>query len=427
MASAIPQLNGARAPSESVAYLVLRYGFAIVAVATALALTLIIRRGTGSATFFSFYVAIFVSIWFAGRGPGWLSFALSSLLLHYFFFASPGFMAFSREEMPTLLAFVLSGVTAAALSAQRSRAEEALRQAGQRLELTVQDRTAELKRTNEALLIEIADRKRMEEALRASEERWHRVFDSSAVPMALADGNRRIVAVNPACERLLGYSSEEFMSMSALDFTYGDDRDVSARMLQELEQGLRRDFQGELRFRRKDGTPIWVNVSVSYVPATAITPALFPAVIEDATQRKQAEFDRQRLASIVELSGDMMGIMDLEGNPLYINEAGLKLVGLDLAELRTRKGSHFFFREDRPFMADVAWPIVLNKGSWSGEVRLPSFQDAAGDSGALQCIPDRRSRNRASHQYRDRLSRHQRAQTRRAGALRQRRALASAV
>jgi PAS domain S-box-containing protein len=214
----------------------------------------------------------------------------------------------------------------------------------------------------------------MEEALRASEERWRRVFDSSAVPMALADGNRRIVAVNPACERLLGYSSEEFMSMSALDFTYGDDRDVSARMLQELEQGLRRDFQGELRFRRKDGTPIWVNVSVSYVPATAITPALFPVVIEDVTQRKQAEFDRQRLASIVELSGDMMGIMDLEGNPLYINEAGLKLVGLDLAELRTRKGSHFFFREDRPFMADVAWPIVLNKGSWSGEVRLRHFK-----------------------------------------------------
>jgi PAS domain S-box-containing protein len=374
MASAIPQLNGARAPSESVAYLLLRYGFAIIAVAAALALTLIIRRGTGSATFFSFYVAIFVSIWFAGRGPGWLSFALSSLFLHYFFFATSGFVALSREETPTLLAFVLSGVTAAALSAQRSRAEEALRQAGQRLELTVQDRMAELKRTNEALLIEIADRKRVEEALRASEERWHRVFDSSAVPMALADGNRRIVAVNPACERLFGYSPEECMSMSALDFKYGDDPDFSTRMLQELEQGLRRDFQGELRFHRKDGTPIWVNVSVSYVPATEITPALFPAVIEDVTQRKQAEFDRRRLASIVELSGDMMGVMDLEGNPLYINEAGQKLVGLDLAELGTRRGSHFFFREDRPFMADVAWPIVLNKGSWSGEVRLRHFK-----------------------------------------------------
>ncbi|MFZ2135497.1 MAG: PAS domain S-box protein, partial [Xanthobacteraceae bacterium] len=139
-------------------------------------------------------------------------------------------------------------------------------------------------------------------------------------------------------------------------------------------QGLRRDFQGELRFHRKDGTPIWVNVSVSYVPATEITPALFPAVIEDVTQRKQAEFDRRRLASIVELSGDMMGVMDLEGNPLYINEAGQKLVGLDLAELGTRRGSHFFFREDRPFMADVAWPIVLNKGSWSGEVRLRHFK-----------------------------------------------------
>jgi len=56
------------------------------------------------------------------------------------------------------------------------------------------------------------ERKRIEEALRASEERWHRVFDSSAIPMALADGNRRIAAVNSACEKMLGLSAREIVS-----------------------------------------------------------------------------------------------------------------------------------------------------------------------------------------------------------------------
>jgi PAS domain S-box-containing protein len=366
-----------RSRVDSVNSLLLRYGLAIVAVAVAVGVTLIIRRSTGSPTFFSLYVAIFVSIWFAGRGPGLLALVLASACLHFSFFASPDVMKLSSEELPTLAAFVLCGVTAAMLSAQRDRTEDTLRRAGQRLELAVQDRTAELHRTNEALRIQIAERKRMEDALRASEQRWHRVFDSSAIPMALADGDRRIVAVNSACERLLGYTPDEFMAMSALDFKYGDDRDVSARMLQELEQGVRREFQGELRFRRKDGSPIWVNVSVSYIPATETTPALFPAVIEDITQRKQAELERQRLASIVEQAGDFMGIADLAGTPIYLNEAGMRMVGLDLDALRTRRGTHYLFREDRPFMNQVVWPAIMKNGSWSGELRFRHFKTEA--------------------------------------------------
>jgi PAS domain S-box-containing protein len=149
-------------------------------------------------------------------------------------------------------------------------------------------------------------------------------------------------------------------------------------MLDELEQGLRTDFHAEMRFRRKNGEVIWVDASVSYVPATEITPALFPAIIEDITQRKQAELERERLVSIVEGSGDMMAICDLDGTPIYLNEAGLKMVGLnDLDELKERRGTHFLFREDRPFSADVVWPAIMNNGSWSGELRFRHFKTGA--------------------------------------------------
>jgi len=155
----------------------------------------------------------------------------------------------------------------------------------------------------------------------------------------------------------------------------GDDRDVSAQMLAEPEQGLRSAFQSELRFRHKNGTMIWVHVSVSYVPATEVTPALFPAIIEDITQRKQAELERERLALIVEKSGDAMGFRDLDGIPLYLNKAGLRLVGFEnMDELRERKGTHYVFPDDRPFINTVLWPSVLNKGSWSGEIRFRHFK-----------------------------------------------------
>src|SRR5260370_11491123 len=71
-----------------------------------------------------------------------------------------------------------------------------------------------------------------------------------------------------------------------------------------------------------------------------------------------------------------MAIADLEGGaPIYLNKAGLKMVGFDsLEEAKTRRGIHYMFPEDRPFVNAVLWPTVLEKGSWSGEMRLRHFK-----------------------------------------------------
>jgi PAS domain S-box-containing protein len=94
------------------------------------------------------------------------------------------------------------------------------------------------------------------------------------------------------------------------------------------------------------------------------------------TERKRAELERQRLASLVEQAADLMAIADLEGGtPIYLNKAGLKMVGFDsLEEARTRRGIHYIFPEDREFVNTVLWPTVLEQGSWSGEMRLRHFK-----------------------------------------------------
>jgi PAS domain-containing protein len=69
----------------------------------------------------------------------------------------------------------------------------------------------------------------------------------------------------------------------------------------------------------------------------------------DVTERKRAELERRRLASLVEQAADLMAIADLSGGaPIYLNKAGLKLVGFDSwEEARTRRGIHYMFPEDR--------------------------------------------------------------------------------
>jgi PAS domain S-box-containing protein len=96
----------------------------------------------------------------------------------------------------------------------------------------------------------------------------------------------------------------------------------------------------------------------------------------DVTELKRAELARRLLASLVEQAADFMAIADLSGGaPLYLNKAGLKMVGFDsLEEARTRRGIHYIFPEDRQFMNTVVWPTVLEQGSWSGEIRLRHFK-----------------------------------------------------
>jgi PAS domain S-box-containing protein len=100
------------------------------------------------------------------------------------------------------------------------------------------------------------------------------------------------------------------------------------------------------------------------------------AFVLDLTERKRADLERRLLASLVEQASDFMAIADLEGGtPIYLNKAGLKMVGFDsLEEARTRRGIHYMFPEDHEFVTTVLWPTVLEKGSWSGEMRLRHFK-----------------------------------------------------
>jgi PAS domain S-box-containing protein len=96
----------------------------------------------------------------------------------------------------------------------------------------------------------------------------------------------------------------------------------------------------------------------------------------DVTDRKRAELERRRLALLVEQADDLMGISDLSGGtPIYLNKAGMNMVGFDnWEEARERRGIHYIFPEDRQFVNEVLWPTVLEKGSWSGEMRFRHFK-----------------------------------------------------
>jgi len=136
---------------------------------------------------------------------------------------------------------------------------------------------------------ENSDRRKAEEALRASEERWRKLFENSSVGIALVTPEGRYIAANLALQKMLGYTQDELQRVTALEVTQEEDRAGTEAILAESVDNQRRDYRIEKRYRRKDGNIIWADVSSSLVPATGSAPTFFASVVVDITERKRAE------------------------------------------------------------------------------------------------------------------------------------------
>src|ERR1700682_5180152 len=154
-----------------------------------------------------------------------------------------------------------------------------------------------------------------------------------------------------------------------------EDRD---RLDKSFEKSLRDKAESfyEYRVLMPDGTVSHINASGHPVLDEDGELIEFVGTAVDVTGRKRSELERRRLASLVEQAADLMAIADLSGGtPIYLNKAGLKMVGFDSwEEARARRGIHYMFPEDRQFVNEVLWPTVLEKGSWSGEMRFRHFK-----------------------------------------------------
>src|SRR6202047_4738139 len=141
---------------------------------------------------------------------------------------------------------------------------------------------------------DLEERKRAEDALRKSEERWRSVFENSAIGVALTDLNGRFLATNHVYQTIVGYTEEELSAVNFLDLTHQGYREANWALITELLDGKRRQFQIEKKYRRKDGSSIWVSNNVSLVPGTERVPRFIMVLSEDITQRKRAEEALQR-------------------------------------------------------------------------------------------------------------------------------------
>ncbi len=211
----------------------------------------------------TFFPAVMISAYYGGFGPGLVTTLLSALAAHFFLGETRfAFQMGSVHEVVALTLFLLVGTVISGLS-------ESLHRMRRR--------------------IVVDERRRAEEALKASEDRFRDTFDNVAVGIAHNDLAGRWMRVNQKFCDILGYTRDELLRKTFYEISLPDELAVEAPQHSRLVAGTQASYSLEKHIRRKDDTIAWVNVTVTLQRDSVGAPAYTMAIVQDISERKKAE------------------------------------------------------------------------------------------------------------------------------------------
>jgi PAS domain S-box-containing protein len=199
-----------------------------------------------------------------------------------------------------------------------------------------------------AVTRDITQRKRIETALRESEERYRSLFEQSMDVIYITTREGAFVDINPQAEELLGYTREELLGMDVREI-YADPADRD-RFKTEVEQkGSVRDY--EVRFKKKNGEVIDCLLTATVRRAEDGRILGYQGIVRDITLQKQAEQalkeSEERYRVLVDTSPDAISMVGLDGDLIMLNQRALEMLGVEKEEeLAGKNAFDFIIPED---------------------------------------------------------------------------------
>mgnify|MGYP005843507297 CR=1 FL=1 len=185
---------------------------------------------------------------------------------------------------------------------------------------------------------DITERKRLEDTLRESEEKFHAISTSAIDAIILVDDAGKIVYWNPAAEKMFGYTSEEILDTSVADAIIPPvHRELYSKFLTD-PAGTAEQFSGTtlaLSALRKDGAEFPIELSVSVLKLGNKMHTL--GLLRDVSERKKAEealrMSEETYRALINGMNDTAWVIGFDGRFIDVNDAAVKVLGYSREEL----------------------------------------------------------------------------------------------
>jgi PAS domain S-box-containing protein len=176
-----------------------------------------------------------------------------------------------------------------------------------------------------------------EAALRESEERFRATFDQAAVGIAHVGLDGRFLRVNRRFCQIVGYSQQQMLERTFQEITHPDDLEADVEQMRCLLRGEIETYSMEKRYIRGDGGLVWVDLTVAVVRDQNGDPGWFVSVVQDISERKEAEDalrrSEERFRFVTENLQDAVWSADLSGRYEFLSPNMERIYGRPLAEM----------------------------------------------------------------------------------------------
>jgi len=213
--------------------------------------------------------------------------------------------------------------------------------------------------------VDITEKKKLEDELRQSEEQFKGAFELSSIGMGLMnlDGNWK--EVNDKLCDILGYSKDEFKSLSIKDITFGKDLNDELLLMKKLISGEIHNFNIEKRYVHKNKSLVWAFLSVALVRNNKGEAINFVSQIIDFSERKKVEKENKLLVEennknktiqlneaknlyrlLADNTVNLVCLHSLDGTLKYVSPSVKNLLGYEPEFLIGKSPKHFMNNED---------------------------------------------------------------------------------
>ena len=267
----------------------------------------------------------------------------------------------------------------------------------------------------EGTVEDITESKRVQEALRESEERFRKIFEDGPTGMATLDADFHFLKANSAFCSMLGYSEKELQSLTFKDLTHPDHLAEDIANVGKLLRGEIPLYRTEKRYIKKNNEVVWGDVVVTIIRDAAGQFLYSLAQVVNITERKRNEEVLSRLNQAVQSSGEVVLMCDREGVITFINKAFTDVYGYEPDEIIGKATPRILDSGmESEDTHETFWKTLLEKQTFTKEYRnktkdgrLVSVEiaanpivDAQGNvTGFLTVQRDMTERKRAQEEY----------------------------